>query len=123
MPEASDSLELIRGVSDICARIDERTASIQRGQAELVRRVDTLFEQHATLNSRIVVLESKNDISIRGDVAALASRMSDLDQKVGILTFRQTGTDSKWSTIVSTITSVFTAVVGAFLIWKLGIKP
>jgi hypothetical protein len=126
--ELSTSLKV---VSDITTRIDERTKILVEDNNVFKVRFERVAEIQSALVARLSIIESSHDISnIKNDIVALQEKIEYLsgksikiEQDISMMEKSIGQQDNKWANVIDFLYKVATVVIGAIILWKLGIKP
>lgn len=122
--EVNDSLKL---VFDITSRIDERMKVLVESNSESKEKIEKLYENQVAMLNRITVLENKNNVQIIGDlkneVNIIEGKVEHLSERLIHVEKEMNQTTNKWAAVVDFIFKVGVVVIGAIILWKLGIKP
>lgn len=122
--EVSDSLKL---VFDTTSRIDERIKVLIEKNNESKDKIEKLYDQQVTLLNRITILENKNNTQIindlKNEVNIIDGRVEHLSDRLVHVEKEVNQSNSKWANIIDFAFKVATIVIGAIIMWKLGIKP
>ena len=122
--EVHDSLKL---VFDITSRIDERMKALIENNNEAKDRIEKLYENQMVLINRITVLENKNSfqavVDLKNEVNIMEGRVDHLSERLIHVEKEMNQANSKWAAVIDFIFKVGVVVIGAIILWKLGIKP
>jgi len=126
--ELSNSL---KSVSDVTARIDERVKVLVEDNNIFKARFEKVSENQITLVARLSILEGNSDVdSIKSDIIALQEKVEYLsgksikiEQDINMMEKSIGQQDNKWANVIDFLYKVATVVIGAIILWKLGIKP
>lgn len=122
--EVNDSLKL---VFDITSRIDERMKVLVENNNDSKDKIEKLYEQQVVLLNRIIVLENKNNVQLmtdlKNEINIIEERVDHLSERLIHVEKEMNQSNSKWTAVVDFIFKVGVVVVGAIILWKLGIKP
>lgn len=139
--QVSDSIKM---VFDLTSRIDERVKMLIAQQKEADQKIEKVYQKNNDLMSRIVVLESKDTQSVRGDLQSLQQRVAimessekgkeikkdidsierklrELELKTQTLSMRTDSSESKWAKIIDFVIKLGWAVLAAYILYKLGL--
>lgn len=121
----------LKAVSDITTRIEERTKILIEDNNIFKSRFEKMAEIQASLVARLGIIESSHDISnIKNDIIALQEKIEYLsgksikiEQDISQMEKSIGQQDNKWANVIDFLYKVATVVIGAIILWKLGIKP
>jgi len=121
----------LKAVSDITTRIDERTKILVEDNNVFKVRFERVAEIQSALVARLSIIESNHDISnIKNDIVALQEKIEYLsgksikiEQDISMMEKSIGQQDNKWANVIDFLYKVATVVIGAIILWKLGIKP
>lgn len=121
----------LKAVSDITTRIDERTKILVEDNNVFKVRFERVAEIQSALVARLSIIESSHDISnIKNDIVALQEKieyLSDksirIEQDISMMEKSIGHQDNRWANVIDFIYKLSTIVIGAIILWKLGIKP
>ena len=121
----------LKAVSDITTRIDERTKILVEDNNVFKVRFERVAEIQSALMARLSIIESSHDISnIKNDIVALQEKIEYLsgksikiEQDISMMEKSIGQQDNKWANVIDFLYKVATVVIGAIILWKLGIKP
>ena len=121
--------ESIQGLFDLTARIDERLKMIAEKQSEQDAKIEKYVDTHTKLVERVVSLESKNGRTMKANIERLEKDVDLLERNVHsmelslnsmkIYTINQ---ESRWKMIFDVAAKILIIVVGAIIVWQLGIR-
>jgi len=122
--EVNDAL---KNVFAITSRIDERMKMLVENHNEAKDKIEKLYDNQVAILNRLTVLENSNSSRAFHDLKdhfdKLESKINDMGERLFVAEKELTSTANKWGTILDFIFKVGTVVVGAIILWKLGIKP
>lgn len=126
--ELSNSL---KSVSDVTTRIDERVKVLVEDNNVFKVRFERVAEIQSALVVRLGIIESSHDVSnLKKDIIALQEKIEYLsgksikiEQDISQMEKSIGQQDNKWANVVDFLYKVATVVIGAIILWKLGIKP
>ena len=121
----------IKAVSDITTRIDERIKILVEDNNVFKVRFERMAEMQNALVARLSVIESSHDLSnIKNDILALQEKIEYLsgksikiEQDISMMEKSIGQQDNRWANVIDFLYKVATVVIGAIILWKLGIKP
>ena len=126
--------EAIKLLSELTSRIDERTKILVENNTESKFRIEKLFDSQTLMLSRVGVVENKIGVlESRNNNSSLAEIKKDLkmmENEIDVLSDRllhvekEVGSQSnKWSNLIDFVFKVSQIVIGAIILWKIGVKP
>lgn len=123
--------ESLKGVSDVTARIDERVKVLVEDNNLFKSRFEKITESQTSLVSRLSALEGNRDVvNIKNDIVLLQERLEYLsgktiaiEQNMNLMEKSMVQHDSRWANIIDFFYKIGTIVIGAIILYKLGIKP
>jgi vacuolar-type H+-ATPase subunit I/STV1 len=123
--EITDSLKL---VFDLTSRIDERVKLLIENQHDAESRIEKIIEKQETIAMRLIALENKNGTEehineLKKEVKELNNRMNSTEKSLNTLELNQTQHTNRWRALADIIFKIIVMVTGAFILFKLGIKP
>lgn len=117
--------ENIQKLFDLSTRIDERVKSIIQRQEELERKINEVVHSTAELRENIAVLKSVHGHFEQNEakIADLKKETTFLDKRITSVERTSEGTENRWNTIIKFIVQIIWLVVGAWILYKLGLGP
>ena len=116
----SQTSDNIQKLFDLSTRIDERVKSIQSKQEHMDNRVETIMQSHNELMQTVAVLKSLSDVE---SISACEKDIVKLDKRLSTIEHTSKGMESRWGQIFRFIINIIWLVLGAYLLFKLGINP
>jgi len=116
----SQTSDNIQKLFDLSTRIDERVKSIQVKQESLDARMDSIIQAHNELMQTVAVLKSTSHAQ---KIDECKQALIDLDKRLMSLEHTSKGFESRWGNIVKFIINIVWLVVGAYVLYKLGLQP
>jgi chromosome segregation ATPase len=122
--EVNDSL---KDVFDITSRIDERIKVLVENHNEAKEKIEKLCDQQIIMLNRLTILENKNGTKamhdLKNDFDALEIKVTDISERLLHVEKDMAQTTGRWASIIDFVFKVGVMVIGAIILWKLGIKP
>jgi len=116
----SQTSDNIQKLFDLSTRIDERVKSMQNKQRDLNTRIDNIVNAHNELMQSVAVLKSSaNTVSIE----ECKRQIVDLDKRLSSVEQKSEGMENRWTSIFKFIVQIIWLVVGAWILFKLGLTP
>jgi TolA-binding protein len=130
MPSVTDHFyqqvsESVKLVFDLTSRIDERVKMLVEQHNDSNQRIEKIVERHENFSSRITVLENKNGNNldeIKKTLKDTEKTLRELEIKVAALQIHSGQHESKFKTAGDFVFKIVVAVIGGYIVWKLGIK-
>jgi uncharacterized protein YdcH (DUF465 family) len=117
--------EAIKSILDLTARIDERVLNMTKKQEILEQKLDILFAKQNELDSRVKILESKDNKSIQEEVAEIKESLlslSDYNSRLKIVELSFSRQENWWKTILNFAMQLAWVVMAAYVLYKLGLQ-
>lgn len=122
--EMNDSLKL---VFDITSRIDERMKVLIENNSEAKDKIEKLYDQQVSLLGRITVVENRNSAQLitelNKEVDIIDSKVEHLSERLIHVEKELSQNTNKWATLIDFVFKIGITIIGAIILWKLGIKP
>lgn len=122
--EVNDSL---KNVFAITSRIDERMKALVEGHNESKEKIEKLCDNQVAILNRLTVLENSNGTravyDLKTDVSDLEDKFDNISERLLHVENEMTKVTNKWAAIIDFVFKVGVVVIGAIILWKLGIKP
>lgn len=112
-----------KSIFDLTSRMDERVKIMVQKQQETENKIDKIMDAQSALVTRITQLEtiSKNT-TIDAHLDNLETRVRSLETTINELKIYSDSNTARWKTISDIAIKIFIAVIGAWIVWKLGIQ-
>lgn len=129
--EVNESMKL---VFDLTSRIDERMKILIENNNESKERIEKLFDNQTLMLNRVSavenkvgILDSKNTnavwIELKKDLKNIESKVEGFNNRL-LIVEKDMGTQSnKWANLIDFVFKIAQIVIGAIILWKIGIKP
>jgi hypothetical protein len=122
--------QALNGVSDITTRIDERVKILVEDNNVFKTRFERVAEIQSALVSRLSIIESNHDVAnVKNDIVSLqekieflSSKFIKIEQDMCVMGKTLNNNEYRWANIVDFLYKLSTIVIGAIILWKLGIK-
>lgn len=120
--EVNDSLKL---VFDLTSRIDERMKILVSNYEEAKVKIDKLADQQNAFLHKIVILETSKEavLDLKKELVVIENKVEDFSERLMYVEKEIQSHASKWATFFDFIFKIAIIVVGALILWKLGLKP
>jgi len=116
----SQTSDNIQKLFDLSTRIDERVKSIQNKQQDMNSRIDAVVASYNELNQAVAILKSSADSS---NIEECKRQIVDIDKRLTNIEHRSEGMENRWTGIFKFIVQIIWLVVGAWILFKLGLAP
>jgi predicted nuclease with TOPRIM domain len=114
--------ESIRNVFELTTRIDERVQLMMKKQEELERKIDNAGTLSNAVNTRVSLLESKNNNHIESQLDQLNTTVNDLRSKVQELEGDTSRSGERWKQIMAFAVQLVWVIVAAYVLYKLHLQ-
>jgi len=122
--EVNDSL---KNVFSITSRIDERMKVLVENHNESKEKIEKLCDNQVAILNRLTILENSNGTravyDLKEEFGKLERKVDDVAERLLHVEKDMTQTTNKWAAVVDFVFKVGVVVIGAIILWKLGIKP
>ncbi|MFY4731144.1 hypothetical protein [Nitrospira sp. BLG_2] len=122
--EVNDSL---KNVFAITSRIDERIKVLVEGHNESKEKIEKLCDNQIAILNRLIILENSNGNRVAHELkeqfGKLEHKVDDVSERLLHVEKDMTQATNKWAAVVDFVLKVGVVVIGAIILWKLGIKP
>jgi len=116
----SQTSDNIQKLFDLSTRIDERVKSIQVKQGDLDDRMNSIVQSHNELMQTVAVLKSSTQAD---SIEDCRKQIIELDKRLATLEHTSKGFESRWGHIFKFVINTVWLIVGAYLLYKLGLQP
>ena len=113
----SQTSDNIQKLFDLATRIDEQVKAVQSKQQNLD---DKVVASHSELMQTVTALKYSTDA---GNISKCKKDIAQLDKRLSTLEHTSQGMESRWSQIVQFTINTIWLVMGAYLLFKLGLQP
>jgi predicted nuclease with TOPRIM domain len=120
--EVNDAL---KNVFAITSRIDERMKVLIENHNDSKEKIEKLCDQQITMLNRLTILENRNSMfsDIKSEINTLENKVGDMSERLLNVEKELTSTNNKWATVIDFVFKVGVVVIGAIILWKLGLNP
>ena len=120
----------LKSVSDVTTRIDERVKVLVEDNNVFKSRFERVSEIQTALVSRLSILEENHDVAVlQNDITMLQKKVEHLSDKtikiekdISQMEKAICQQDGRWANIIDFLYKLSTIIIGAIILWKLGIK-
>lgn len=108
-----------KSIYDLTSRMDERMKLMVAKQVDTDNKIDKIITLQISLSERTTILETKQPLNIIKD---LENKIEKLEIETHDIKVRHETSNKNWKGIFDIIVQIFTIVLGAWIVWKMGVK-